>query len=89
MSVFLTKMPPWRFCLRPVRAAYALPIIHSWRVHILDEAGHSDWVEPYINEFLTFPHGRFDDQVDSLVQLLPWAERRVNPQGNFYSFGVI
>ncbi len=69
---------------KSVRAAYALPIIHSGRVHILNREGHNDWVEPYINEFVTFPHGRFDDQVDSLVQLLPWAEKRINPGGNYF-----
>lgn len=71
---------------KEVRAAYALPIIHSGRVYILEEAGRNDWVEPYINEFLTFPHGRFDDQVDSLVQLLSWAERRVNPRSAIHLF---
>jgi hypothetical protein len=40
-------------------------------------------MEGYINEFVTFPHGRFDDQVDSLVQLANWCERR------FFSVGTI
>jgi len=69
---------------KEVRAAYALPIIHSGRVHIVSEEGKNAWVEPYLNEFVTFPHGRFDDQVDSLVQLLPWAERRINPGGSYF-----
>jgi predicted phage terminase large subunit-like protein len=67
-----------------VRAAYALPIFHSGRVYIRNIEGHNDWVEPYINELVSFPYGRFDDQVDSLVQALRWAERRVNPPGTFY-----
>ena len=66
-----------------VRAAYALPVFHSGRVHILDKAGENEWVEGYLNEFATFPHGRFDDQVDSLVQLINWCERR------FFSGGSI
>ena len=33
--------------------------------------GCDNWVEPYINELVIFPNGRFDDQVDSLVQALP------------------
>lgn len=69
------------------RAAYALPIIHSGRVLILDKPGQNDWVEAYINEFVTFPHGRFDDQVDSLVQFLPWAEQRINPGGTYLGAG--
>lgn len=67
-----------------VRAAHALPIIESGRVHILNVPGQNDWVETYINEFVSFPNGRFDDQVDSLTQLLPWADPRHNPVGRFY-----
>lgn len=70
-----------------VRAAYALPIIHSGRLYILDQEGHNHWVEPYINELVSFPNGRFDDQVDSLMQLLLWAERRVNPFGSYCQSG--
>lgn len=68
------------------RASYVLPIIHAGRLYILNQEGQNAWVEPYINELVSFPHGRFDDQVDSLVQGLNWAERRVNPDGRFYSF---
>jgi predicted phage terminase large subunit-like protein len=67
-----------------VKAAYALPIFESGRVFIVGTPGKDAWVEPYINEFVNFPHGRFDDQVDSLVQLLPWADRRLNSGGGFY-----
>jgi len=69
------------------RAAQALPIIESGRVQILSLAGRNQWVEPYINEFVTFPFGRYDDQVDSLTQLLPWAELRVNPGGSYFKPG--
>lgn len=69
------------------RAAQALPIIESGRVHILNLAGRNQWVEPYINEFVTFPHSRYDDQVDALTQLLPWAELRVNPGGSYFRPG--
>lgn len=68
------------------RASYVLPIIHAGRLYILNQEGQNAWVGPYINELVSFPHGRFDDQVDSLVQGLNWAEKRVNPGGNFYSF---
>ncbi|SDH03041.1 terminase [Propionivibrio dicarboxylicus] len=65
---------------KQTRAAYALPTIHEGRVFILNQPGKNAWIEPYLNEFLTFPHGRFDDQVDSLVQFIIWAEKRFNPQ---------
>jgi predicted phage terminase large subunit-like protein len=64
---------------KEVRAAYVLPVIHSGRVFIVDRGEKDSWVEPYLNEFASFPHGRFDDQVDSLVQLINWGERRFFP----------
>ena len=58
------------------RAALVLPIIAAGRVRLLNMPGKNAWVEPFINELVTFPHGRFDDQVDSLVQLIAFAVRR-------------
>jgi len=58
------------------RAARTLPCVESGRVHLLNMPGKNHWVEPYLNEFVNFPYGRFDDQVDSLVQLI-LCERRV------------
>jgi predicted phage terminase large subunit-like protein len=66
------------------RACNALPIVAAGRVHLLETPGKCDWVPIYLNEFVTFPFGRFDDQVDSLVQLLPWADARHNPDRSFY-----
>ena len=63
------------------RAALVLPIFAKGRVFILKQDAQSDWVEPYVNELVSFPNGRFDDQVDSLVQAIRWAEPRVNPGG--------
>jgi predicted phage terminase large subunit-like protein len=45
------------------------------------EAGHvllpeeAPWLGDFLRELLAFPHGRFDDQVDSFSQLLSWAAR--------------
>lgn len=68
------------------RVAYVLPIIHQGRLLIVDIEGKNSWVEPYINEIVSFPNGKFDDQVDSLVHALYWAEPIVNPQGKIYLF---
>lgn len=68
------------------RAAYVLPIIEQNRLFILDIQGKNEWVAPYINEIVTFPNGRYDDQVDSLVHALYWAEPIVNPKGNIYLY---
>lgn len=43
----------------------------------------AEWLDTFENEFLTFPHGKHDDQVDSVVQFLtavdlrgiPWLKR--------------
>jgi len=67
-----------------VRAALVLPIFYAGRVYLVSKEGKNSWIEPYINELVSFPNGRFDDQVDSLVQALRWAEPRVNPVGRCY-----
>ena len=67
-----------------VRASLVLPLFLAGRVHICNVKSHNGWVEEFINELLTFPNGRHDDQVDSLVQALRWAEPRVNPGGRCY-----
>jgi predicted phage terminase large subunit-like protein len=66
------------------RASLVLPVFLAGRVHICNVKSHNGWVEEFINELLTFPNGRHDDQVDSLVQALRWAEPRVNPGGRCY-----
>jgi len=66
------------------RASLVLPLFLAGRVHICNVKSHNGWVEEFINELLTFPNGRHDDQVDSLVQALRWAEPRVNPGGRCY-----
>src|SRR5262245_49225215 len=46
------------------------------------EAGHvhlpkqADWLDSFLLELLAFPHGRHDDQVDSVSQFLKWAAAR-------------
>ncbi len=45
------------------------------------EAGHvllperAPWLDDFLLEVLAFPHGRYDDQVDSLSQFLTWAAK--------------
>jgi hypothetical protein len=46
------------------------------------EAGHvylprdAPWLDGFLLELLAFPHGRHDDQVDSVAQFLTWAALR-------------
>jgi predicted phage terminase large subunit-like protein len=46
------------------------------------EAGHvllpreADWLDTFLHELLAFPHGRHDDQVDSVSQFLKWTSLR-------------
>jgi predicted phage terminase large subunit-like protein len=37
---------------------------------VYDVNGQNDWVEKFIHEFMNFPNGANDDQVDALIQLL-------------------
>lgn len=39
-------------------------------IYVCNVDGENDWVEKFIHEFLNFPNGANDDQVDALVQLL-------------------
>jgi predicted phage terminase large subunit-like protein len=66
------------------RAALVLPLFVAGRVHISNVKSNNSWVEEFVNELVIFPNGRHDDQVDSLVQALRWAEPRVNPGGQAF-----
>jgi predicted phage terminase large subunit-like protein len=35
------------------------------------------WCRDYVRELIAFPHGRYDDQVDSTSQALAWFNPRV------------
>ena len=39
-------------------------------IYVCNVDGENDWVEKFIHEFMNFPNGANDDQVDALVQLL-------------------
>jgi predicted phage terminase large subunit-like protein len=47
--------------------------IEAGHVHLPSEA---DWLDGFLLELLAFPHGRHDDQVDSVAQFLTWAALR-------------
>jgi predicted phage terminase large subunit-like protein len=67
-----------------VRVSSVLELFVAGRVHICNVQPRNGWVDEFMNELLTFPNGRHDDQVDSLVQALRWVEPRVNPGGRCY-----
>jgi predicted phage terminase large subunit-like protein len=47
--------------------------IEAGHVHL---PKHADWLDSFLLELLAFPHGRHDDQVDSVSQFLKWAATR-------------
>jgi predicted phage terminase large subunit-like protein len=49
------------------------PRFESGSVHFPEQAS---WLEDLITELLAFPHGRHDDQVDSIAQALAWLDQR-------------
>lgn len=62
------------------RVGLILPIIEAGRLQIVSIPGQNAWVEPLVSELVSFPNGRFDDQVDSITQALNWADPKINPQ---------
>jgi predicted phage terminase large subunit-like protein len=59
------------------------------------EAGHlhlpkeAEWLGSFLFELLAFPHGRHDDQVDSVSQFLKWAATRKFLEGPSLGMGLI
>ena len=57
------------------------------------EAGHvwlperAAWLEELRIELATFPHGRHDDQVDSISQFLSWHFERKGSRVQRFSLG--
>jgi predicted phage terminase large subunit-like protein len=47
--------------------------IEAGQVHLPRAA---KWLDDFRTELLQFPHGKYDDQVDSLSQFLNWVEQR-------------
>lgn len=66
------------------RAAQMLPEFEAGRVHLLKREGKDNWITPLINEFVSFPGCRYDDQVDSLVQLVYFAKKSPYPFGRIF-----
>jgi predicted phage terminase large subunit-like protein len=48
-------------------------MIEAGRLHLPAEA---PWLAEFTSELLSFPNGRYDDQVDALCQLLDWARQK-------------
>jgi predicted phage terminase large subunit-like protein len=44
------------------------------------------WLGDFQAELLQFPHGRHDDQVDSISQFLNWIERRTGSRWSMEEF---
>ncbi len=45
-------------------------------IYVCNVDGENDWVEKFIHEFMNFPNGANDDQVDALIQLLQMNRAR-------------
>ena len=58
------------------------PALERGQVYLPAEA---PWLSDFLHEFMAFPHGRHDDQVDSVSQFLRWAKEdyRHRPPENF------
>lgn len=59
------------------RAYELLQIFREGRVSLVRQPGKDAWIEPFLAEVLTFPHGRYDDQVDSMMWGVYFSEKWV------------
>jgi phage terminase large subunit-like protein len=46
-----------------------LPLIRSLAIHLVESAS---WKENYVNEFIEFPAGKFNNQIEATTQYLDW-----------------
>lgn len=61
------------------RAYSIVHIIESGFFTIVDEIGKNDWVDSVLDEFMAFPYGKNDDQVDAVVQGIQYLKRKYTP----------
>ena len=59
---------------KEARAHAVAPLFEAGNVHLLEGAG---WVDNYVAEFLAFPRGMADDQVDATTQALNRMQRQM------------
>ncbi|MGE0723516.1 MAG: phage terminase large subunit [Alphaproteobacteria bacterium] len=69
---------------KETRATQQSAVVEAGRVCLPLDA---PWLAVFLSEILAFPNGRFDDQVDSLVQFLAWAEHTPGVQLPAIDFG--
>lgn len=60
------------------RLALCSAAIEAGRLHL---PRHAPWLGSFLQEVLSFPDGRYDDQVDALTLFLIWAKSRRNNYG--------
>jgi len=59
------------------RAAQQSALVEAGRLWLPEEA---PWLAEFVKELLSFPHSKFTDQVDALMQLLEWSRNRTPPR---------
>jgi len=52
------------------------PIFEAGQFHVPSDADQKKWVDPYIEELVTFPASRNDDRVDATSQALNYMQDR-------------
>ena len=60
------------------RAQSVSPQVESCNVY-LPHPSIAPWVESFIDECSSFPNGKYDDQVDQMIQVLNWLRNAVAP----------
>ncbi|MEQ9037558.1 MAG: phage terminase large subunit [Silicimonas sp.] len=77
---------PTPILVKPTDSKHARVVAQSGRF----EAGdvllpkHAHWRDELVSELVAFPHGRHDDQVDALIQLLQWDQQHRGESEAFF-----
>ncbi|MBM3270247.1 MAG: phage terminase large subunit [Candidatus Sericytochromatia bacterium] len=73
---------------KTVRAMQQTALVEGGRLILQESAG---WLDAFVAELLAFPNGKFDDQVDALVQGLAWLGEFAQyvPSGDLVHIGAL
>jgi hypothetical protein len=70
----------------PGRAVVPQPAGARGFVHLPAEA---PWLAEYLHELTSFPHGKYDDQVDSTAQALDWRKQPMRCAGIYEYYRLL
>ena len=71
-------MEPKKLGDKEFRFDKCTPSLEAGKLWVPDDSEHKFWVDPYMDELVTFPAARNDDRVDATSQYLNWRDTHVS-----------